>query len=149
MVRAPGVGHDQGMTDVMPRGTRRYAEPARTRQRSHGRHDGLSRAAESLMRSAAAVRRSGGHPQEMGELAGSLEHVEEALDDLSAGMARIAMAMGEDDQLPGGVAWRLHALHHALRAARDLCAGAKAAAPDAEAHRGGPRRDVAQHARPA
>ena len=97
------------------------------------------------MRSAAAVRRSAGHPQEMTELAGSLEHVEEALDDLSAGMARIAMAMGDDDQQPGGVAWRLRALHHALRAARELCAGAKGAAPDAEAHRGGRRGDLAEH----
>jgi hypothetical protein len=145
MARAPELAHDQGMTDVSPRGTRRYAGPGTTRERSLGRHNGLSRAAESLMRSAAAVRRSAGHPQEMTELAGSLEHVEEALDDLSAGMARIAMAMGEDDQLPGGVAWRLHALHHALRAARDLCAGAKGAAPDAEPHRRGRPSDLAEH----
>ena len=133
------------MTEVPRRGAPRYAEPSATRVNSLGRHDGLSRAAESLMRSAAAVRRSAGHPQEMSELAGPLEHVEEALDDLSAGMARIAMAMGEDDQLPGGVAWRLHALHHALRAARDLCAGAKGAAPDAEAHRGARRGGLAEH----
>jgi hypothetical protein len=133
------------MTEGPRRGTPRYAERGTTRERSLGRHDGLSRAAESLMRSAAAVRRSAGHPQEMSELAGPLEHVEEALDDLSAGMARIAMAMGEDDQLPGGVAWRLHALHHALRAARDLCAGAKGATPDAEAHRGGRRGGLAEH----
>jgi hypothetical protein len=76
------------------------------------------------------VRRSAGHPQELTELAGSLEHLEDALDDLSAGVARIAMAIGDDDRPPGGVAWRLHTLHHALRAARDLCAGARAAAPD-------------------
>jgi hypothetical protein len=137
MIRAPEVAHDQDVTDVLRRGTRRYAEQGTARERSLGRHDGLSRAAESLMRSAAAVRRSAGHPQEMTDLAGPLEHVEEALDDLSAGMARIAMAIGEDDQTPGGAARRLHALHHALRAARDLCAGAKAAAPDAVAHRGG------------
>jgi hypothetical protein len=48
-------------------------------------------------------------------------------------MARIARGIGEEDPTPGGVAWRLRTLHHALRAARDLCAGARGAAPDAGA----------------
>ena len=108
------------------------------------RPDGLARAAESLMRNAAAVRRSAGHPQGMTELARSLEHVEDALDDLAAAMARIAMAIGEDDQAPGRVAWRLRALHHALRAARDLCAGASDAAPDADGRVVDPPRILAE-----
>jgi hypothetical protein len=120
------------MTGAPQRDLWRHGELRTTRERPRVRPDALSRATESLTRSAAAVRRSAGHPQELTELAGSLEHVEDALDDLSAGMARIAMAMaiGDDDRRPGGVAWRLHTLHHALRAARDLCAGARAAAPD-------------------
>ena len=120
------------MTEGPPHGMRRNVEPSTTRARPLVRPDGLPRAAESLMRSAAAVRRTAGHPQGMTELARSLEHVEDALDDLTAGMARIAMAIGEDDQAPGGLAWRLRTLHDALRAARDLCAGASGAAPDAD-----------------
>jgi hypothetical protein len=80
----------------------------------------------------------------MPALARSLEHVEDALGDLAAAMARIAMAIGEDDQAPGQVAWRLRALHHALRAARDLCAGASGAAPDADSRVGGPPRILAE-----
>ena len=80
------------------------------------------------MQTAAAVRRSAGEPQASSELGHALGHVEEALNDLSAGMARIARGIGEEDPTPGGVAWRLRTLHHALRAARDLCAGARGAA---------------------
>jgi hypothetical protein len=83
------------------------------------------------MQTAAAVRRSAGEPQASSELGHTLGHVEEALNDLSAGMARIARGIGEEDPTPGGVARRLRTLHHALRAARDLCAGARGAAPDA------------------
>ena len=75
------------------------------------------------MQTAAAVRRSAGEPRASSDLGHALAHVEEALDDLSAGMARIARGIGEQDPTPGGVAWRLRTLHHALRAARDLCAG--------------------------
>ena len=80
------------------------------------------------MQTAAAVRRSAGEPQASSELGHALGHIEEALNDLSAGMARIAQGTGEDDPTPGGVAWRLRTLHHALRAARDLCAGARGTA---------------------
>ena len=80
------------------------------------------------MQTAAAVRRSAGEPPGSSELGHALGHVEEALNDLSAGMARIARGIGEEDPTPGGVAWRLRTLHHALRAARDLCAGARRAA---------------------
>jgi hypothetical protein len=97
------------------------------------------------MQTAAAVRRSAGGPRVSSELGHALGHVEEALDDLSTGMARIARGIGEEDPTPGGVAWRLRTLHHALRAARDLCAGARVAAPDAGAHRGGRRGGLAEH----
>ena len=80
------------------------------------------------MQTAAAVRRSAGEPQGSSELGHALGHVEEALNDLSAGMTRIARGIGKGDPAPGGVAWRLRTLHHALRAARDLCAGARGAA---------------------
>jgi hypothetical protein len=46
------------------------------------------------MQTAAAVRRSAGEPQASSELGHALGHVEEALDDLSAGMARIARGIG-------------------------------------------------------
>ena len=88
-------------------------------------------ATESLMRSAASVRRGAGHPQTLADVARSLEHIEAALGDLSAGMARMAMAIREDDRSPGGVPWRLHTLHHALSAARDLCALARSVSPSA------------------
>jgi hypothetical protein len=94
-----------------------------------GHRDSLSRATETLMRTAAVVRRSAGQPQAASELSQTLGHVEDALDDLSAGVVRIARTIGDEDSPPGGVAWRLHTLHHALHAARDLCAGARHAAP--------------------
>ena len=76
---------------------------------------------------------------------GTVAHSFEALDDLSAGMARIARGIGEEDPTPGGVAWRLRTLHHALRAARDLCAGARGAAPDAGGNVGGRPGALAEH----
>ena len=79
------------------------------------------------------------------ELRHALGHVEEALDDLAAGMARIARGIGEEDPTPGGVAWRLRTLHHALRAARDLCAGARGAAPHAAGDGGGRPVALAEH----
>jgi hypothetical protein len=94
--------------------------------------DSLSRAAETLMQTAAVVRRSAGQPQGASELSQTLGHVEDALNDLSAGVVRIARTIGDEDSPPGGVAWRLHTLHHALHAARDLCAGASRAASGAD-----------------
>ena len=112
---------------------------------SPDQRDALSRATRSLMQTAAAVRRSAGEPQASSELGHALGHVEEALNDLSAGMARIARGIGEEDPTPGGVAWRLRTLHHALRAARDLCAGARGAAPEAAGDGGGRPLSLAEH----
>jgi hypothetical protein len=97
-----------------------------------GHGDSLSRATKTLMQTAAVVRRSAGQPQAASELSQALGHVEEALNDLSAGVVRIARTIGDEDSPPGGVAWRLHTLHHALHAARDLCAGARRTAPGAD-----------------
>ena len=112
---------------------------------SPDQRDALSRATRSLMQTAAAVRRSAGERPVSSELGHALGHVEEALDDLSAGMARIARGIGEEDPTPGGVAWRLRTLHHALRAARDLCAGARDAAAEAGGPVGGRPRALAEH----
>jgi hypothetical protein len=96
------------------------------------RRDSLSQASETLTETAAAFRRSAGQPQAASELSQALEDVEDALDDLSAGVVRIARTLDHEDSPPGGVTRRLHALHHALHAARDLCAGARRAAPGAD-----------------
>jgi len=102
-----------------------------------GHCDSLSRATEILMQTAAVVRRSAGQPQAASELSQTLAHVEDTLNDLSAGVVRIARTVGDEDVRPGDVAWRLHALHHALHAARDLCAGARNAAPSADERNAG------------
>jgi hypothetical protein len=113
---------------------RPHAEYIR-RPEEPGRRDALLRATRSLMQTAAAVRRGAGEPQAATELSQALGYVEEALDDLSASMARIARGIGHGDSPAGGVAWRLRTLQHALHAARDLCAGARVAAPAQEASR--------------
>jgi hypothetical protein len=126
-----------------------HAEPSTPPDGSPGERDALSRTTLSLMQTAAAVRRSAGEPQATAELSRALGHVEEALDDLSAGMARIARGIGEADSPPGSVAWRLRILQHALHAARDLCAGARVAAPSAESRQGVPRRRLTDDPRAA
>jgi ABC-type transporter Mla subunit MlaD len=102
-----------------------------------GQRDSLSRATETLMQTAAVVRRHAGQPQAAPELSRALGHVEDALNDLSASVVRIARTIDDEDAAPGGVAWRLHTLHHALHAARDLCAGARRAAPGDDERLGG------------
>jgi hypothetical protein len=87
---------------------------------SPDQRDALSRATRSLMQTAAAVRRSAGEPRASSELGHALAHVEEALDDLSAGMARIARGIGEED--PRRVA-PAHAPLRASRRARPLRRG--------------------------
>jgi hypothetical protein len=102
----------------------------------------LTPVTERLMRSAAAVRRASGQPQRAADLSVALGHVEQALDDLSAGVGRVAHANGESEPQSGGVAWRLHTLRHALHAARDLCAGARDAVPSVDARPDGSMRLV-------
>jgi hypothetical protein len=137
MVRSRAVVDDHGMIGLRPEPACAQPGLSNSSTGSPDQRDALSRATRSLMQTAAAVRRSAGEPPVSSELRHALGHVEEALDDLSAGMARIARGIDEEDPTPGGVAWRLHTLHHALRAARDLCAGARGAAPDAGGHVGG------------
>jgi hypothetical protein len=145
MVRRRALEHDHGMIGLRPEHACPRVEPSSPPEGSQDRRDALSRATRSLRQTAAAVRRSAGAPQTSSELGHALGHVEEALDDLSAGMARIARGVGAEDTSPGGVAWRLRTLHHALRAARDLCAGARVAAPYAEGRIAGRPAALAEH----
>jgi hypothetical protein len=145
MVRSRAVVDDHGMIGLRPEPACAQPGLSNSSTGSPDQRDALSRATRSLMQTAAAVRRSAGEPRASSELGHALAHVEEALDDLSAGMARIARGIGEEDPTPGGVAWRLRTLHHALRAARDLCAGAMGAAPDAGGHVGGHPGALADH----
>jgi hypothetical protein len=128
MVAGSEVLDDPRMICLRPEHARLDVKTSGPGQGSRDRRDSLSRATEILMQTAAVVRRSAGQPQAASELSQALGHVEDALDDLSAGVARLARTIGDEDSPPGGVAWRLHTLHHALHAARDLCAGARRAA---------------------
>lgn len=132
MVAARAVRDDQRMIGLVPERVRLDVSTpgASNGPGIHG--DSLARATETLMHTAAAVRRRAGQPQAASELSQTLAHVEDTLTDLSAGVVRIARAIGEEDPPPGGVAWRLHTLHHALHAARDVCAAARRAAPDVD-----------------
>jgi hypothetical protein len=124
------------MLGLEPASARRNGEVPPIRERSR---DALTRATESLMRAAAAMRRSSGHPQEISDVGRPLEHVEDALDDLSAGIARLAIALDDDDTSPGDLAWRLRTLHHALRAARDVCRSARSVARSEKQQDAAPR----------
>jgi hypothetical protein len=128
MVVGSEVLDDRAMSGLRPEHARLDVKTTAPAEGPGGHRDSLSRAAETLMQTAAVVRRSAGQPQGASELSQTLGHVEDALNDLSAGVARIARTIGDEDSPPGGVAWRLHTLHHALHAARDLCAGARGAA---------------------
>lgn len=132
MVAGRAVRHDRSMIGLWPERARLDVKTSRLAEGPGGPRDSLSRATETLMQTAAVVRRSAGQPQAASELARTLAHVEDTLTDLSAGVARIARTIDDEDSPPGGVAWRLHTLHHALHAARDLCAGARHAAPSGE-----------------
>jgi hypothetical protein len=132
MVAGSEVLDDRGMIGRRPEHARLDVGTTAPAEGPGGHRDSLSRATETLMQTAAVVRRSAGQPQAASELSQALGHVEDALNDLSAGVVRIARTIGDEDSPPGGVAWRLHTLHHALHAARDLCAGARRAAPGAD-----------------
>jgi hypothetical protein len=123
---------DQDMIGLRSEHARLDVKTSGSAEEPRGHRDSLSRATEALMQTAAVVRRSAGQPQAAFELSQTLAHVEDTLDDLAAGVVRIARTIGDEDSGPGGVAWRLHALHHALHAARDLCAAARRAAPNAD-----------------
>jgi len=132
MVARWEVLDDRGMIGLRSEHARLDVKTSGSAEEPRGQRDSLSRATETLMQTAAVVRRSAGQPQAASELSQTLAHVEDTLNDLSAGVVRIARTVGDEDVRPGDVAWRLHALHHALHAARDLCAGARNAAPSAD-----------------
>jgi hypothetical protein len=132
MVAGSEILEDRGMIGLRSEDARLDVTATAPAEAPGGHRDSLSRATETLMQTAAVVRRSAGQPQAASELSQTLGHVEDALNDLSAGVVRIARTIGDEDSPAGGVAWRLHTLHHALHAARDLCAGARRAAPGAD-----------------
>jgi hypothetical protein len=140
MVAGSDVLDDRGMIGLRPEHAHLDLKTTGPTEGPGGHRDSLSRATETLMQTAAIVRRSAGQPQAASELSQALGHVEDALNDLSAGVVRIARTIGDEGSPPGGVAWRLHTLHHALHAARDLCAGARRAAPGADERPGGSAR---------
>lgn len=90
------------------------------------------------MRAAVAVRRAAGDQPTAAELALALEHVEQTLDDLSEGMARMSGVVGEQETASGGLAWRLQTLRHALQAACHVCSRARAVVPGSGSGRGAP-----------
>jgi hypothetical protein len=102
----------------------------------------LAPATERLMRAAVAVRRAAGDQPSPAEMSLALEHLEQTLDDLSEGMARMSGVSGERDPASGGLAWRLQTLRHALSAARHVCSRARAVVPKSGPGRigGGSRR---------
>jgi hypothetical protein len=132
MVAGSEIVEDRSMTGLRFEHARLDVTATAPAEGPGGHRDSLSRATESLMQTAAVVRMSAGQPQAASELSQTLGNVEDALNDLSAGVARIARTIGDEESPPGGVAWRLHTLHHALHAARDLCARARRAAPGAD-----------------
>jgi hypothetical protein len=132
MVARSEILEDRGMIGLRSEHARPDVKTPAPAEGPGGHRDSLSRATETLMQTAAVVRRSAGQAQGASELSQALGHVEDALNDLSAGVVRIARTIGDENSPPGGVAWRLHALHHPLHAARDLCAGARRAAPGAD-----------------
>jgi len=140
MVASSEVLDDRGMIGLLSEHARPDVEAAARADGPGGHRDSLSRATETLMQTAAAVRGSAGQPQAASELSQTLGNVEVALNDLSAGVVRIARTIGDQESPPGGVAWRLQTLHHALHAARDLCGGARRAALGADERSSGSAR---------
>jgi hypothetical protein len=109
---------------VRPKATRRVA-------------GSLASATERLTSAAAAVRRAAGDQPPDPELSVALEQLEQTLDDLSQGMARMSYVIGEADTASGGLAWRLDTLRHALQAARHVCSHARDVVPRSDTDRGG------------
>jgi len=83
------------------------------------------------------VRRAAGDQPPDAELSVALEQLEQTLDDLSQGMARMSHVIGEEDTASGGLAWRLATLRHALQAARHVCSRARAVVPRSDTDRRG------------
>jgi hypothetical protein len=131
------VAHDGAVLGnrLQPKRERLIAAPRRTEvtRRAAG---SLAPATERLTRAAAAVRRAAGDQPPGPELSVALEHLEQTLDDLSQGMARMSHVIGEPDTASGGLAWRLDTLRHALQAARHVCSHARDVVPRADTDRG-------------
>jgi hypothetical protein len=136
MVGAMPVAHDGAVLGNrrQPKRERLTAAPVRTEP---GRAAGsLAPATERLTRAAAAVRRAAGDQPPGPELSVALEHLEQTLDDLSQGIARMSHVIGEADTASGGLAWRLDTLRHALQAARHVCSHARDVVPRSPTDRG-------------
>jgi hypothetical protein len=123
------VAQDEDMLGVLPQTPDQDGRPTAPRKRRSAADAPLSRATESLTRSAALVRRAAADLPPSRELSVALADVEDALGDLSHGMARMASAIDDQDVSSGGLAWRLQTLRHALAAARHLCSHARAVIP--------------------
>ena len=136
---------DQGMLRVLPQTPDQDGWSTASRKRRSAGYNSLSRATKSLTRSAASLRRAAADPPPSKELTLALGNVEDALADLSHGMARMASAIDEQDPSSGALTWRLHTLRHALAAARHLCSRARAVVPhrDTDAARPRPEADDA------
>jgi hypothetical protein len=124
------VAHDGAVLGSrrQPKRERLTAAPGRT-EASRRAAGSLAPATERLTRAAAGVRRAAGDQPPDTELSVALEHLEQTLDDLSRGMARMSYVIGEADTASGGLAWRLDTLRHALQAARHVCSHARDVVP--------------------
>jgi hypothetical protein len=137
MVAATSVANDGSVLGTRRPKKRKHLTAANVRTEAARRAAGsLAPATERLTRAAAAVRHAAGSQPPDPELSVALEHLEQTLDDLSQGMARMSHVMGEADTASGGLAWRLETLRHALEAARHVCSHARDAVPRSDTDRG-------------
>jgi hypothetical protein len=132
------VAHDGAVlgTRRQPKRERLTAAPVRPKATRHPAGS-LASATDRLTRAAGAVRRAAGDQPPDAELSVALEQLEQTLDDLSQGMARMSHVIGEEDTASGGLAWRLATLRHSLQAARHVCSRARAVVPRSDTGRGG------------
>jgi hypothetical protein len=138
MVAATSEAHHGSVLGTRRPQKRKHLTAADDRTRATRRAAGsLAPATERLTRAAAAVRQTAGSQPPDAELSVALEHLEQTLDDLSRGMARMAHVVGEEDTASGGLAWRLETLRHALQAARHVCSRARDAVPRSDMAREG------------
>jgi hypothetical protein len=138
MVAATSVAHDGSVLGTRRPQKRRHLTAANVRPEPTGRAAGsLAPATQRLTRAAAAVRQAAGSQPPDAELSVALEHLEQTLDDLSRGMARMSHVVGEEDTASGGLAWRLETLRHALQAAQHVCSHARDAVPRSDMPREG------------
>jgi hypothetical protein len=139
MVGPISVAHDGAVLGTRRQPKRKRFTAAPVRPKATRRAAGsLASATERLTRAAAAVRRAAGDQPPDAELSVALEQLEQTLDDLSQGMARMSHVIGEEDTASGGLAWRLEALRHALQDARHVCSRARDVVPRSDTDRGGP-----------